>query len=296
MTVSKIIVLGAGGQLGYELSKTVPESVQLMALDRSQLDITDATAVLQQVNIYQPNWIINAAAYTAVDKAEEQSDLAYQINKDGAANVAMAAKQAGAGLIHVSTDFVFDGEKSSPYLVNDKPNPQSVYGASKLAGDEQVISILSGNTCIIRTAWVYSSHGQNFVKTMLRLMSERDELGVIADQVGTPTWARGLAQTIWKVIDEKLKGVHHWTDAGVASWYDFAMAIHEEAKALGILSVNQVCTIKPIRTQDYPLPARRPTYSVLDKTTTWNALALEPDHWRTALKNMLKDLLQNANT
>lgn len=291
----KALVVGASGQLGHELSRTVPDSVQIIALDETQLDIINQSAVFEKVNEVSPDWIINAAAYTAVDKAEEQSELAYQVNRDGAANIAMAAKQVNAGLIHVSTDFVFNGEKSSPYLVGDKPDPMSVYGASKQAGDDKVMSIMSGDACIIRTAWVYSSHGQNFVKTMLRLMSERDELGIVADQVGTPTWANGLAQIIWKAMDVKLTGLHHWTDAGVASWYDFAVAIYEEAKAVGLLEKSMCCAIKPIRTQDYPVPAHRPAYSVLDKTVTCDALSIGQDHWRVALREMLKELLLNDN-
>lgn len=289
---TRVLLVGAGGQLGYELSRTVPESRQLTALDETELDITDQSNVLEWVNDNRPDWIINAAAYTAVDRAEEQSDLAYRVNRDGALNIAMAAKQSGAGLIHISTDFVFDGTKSSPYLVDDLPRPQSVYGASKQAGDEAVFSTLSGNAVIIRTAWVYSSHGQNFVKTMLRLMSERNELGIVSDQIGTPTWAHGLALTVWQAMDARLEGMYHWTDAGVASWYDFAVAIYEEAKVLGLLSNSKTCTIKPIGTQDYPLPATRPAYSVMDKSTIWKALDIDGDHWRVALRKMLQELLQ----
>lgn len=290
-----ILIVGANGQLGYELSRTAPQSVHLTALDESMLDISDQHMVLEQVIDNQPDWIINAAAYTAVDKAEEQPDLAYRVNRDGAANLATAAKQAGARLIHISTDFVFDGTKSSPYQVDDLPNPQSVYGASKQSGDEAVLSMLSSNALIIRTAWVYSSHGQNFVKTMLRLMAEREELGIVADQVGTPTWAHGLARMIWQAIDAGLTGMHHWTDAGVASWYDFAVAIYDEAKVLGLLPAQQLCRIKPIRTRDYPTPAKRPAYSVLDKTTLWNALVIEPEHWRSALRKMLGEFVDEQN-
>lgn len=289
-----ILIVGAGGQLGNELIRTAPESVRLISLDESKLDITDQPTVLDQVGKYQPDWIINAAAYTAVDKAEEQVDLAYRVNRDGAANMALAAKQIGAGLIHVSTDFVFDGSKSSPYQTDDRANPQCVYGASKQAGDEEVLSILSDNVAIIRTAWVYSSHGHNFVKSMLRLMTERNELGIVADQIGTPTWANGLARMIWQSMAIGLSGIHHWTDAGVASWYDFAVAIYEEARILGLLE-NSDCKIKAIRTQDYPTPAARPAYSVLDKTTTWNNLTIDPDHWRVALRNMLVELLSTQN-
>jgi dTDP-4-dehydrorhamnose reductase len=290
-----VLVVGAGGQLGRELSRTVPESVQLSALDASGLDITDQQLVMEQVISKRPDWIINAAAYTAVDKAEEQSDMAYRVNRDGAANLATAAKQAGARLIQISTDFVFDGTKSSPYQVDDVPNPQSVYGASKQLGDEAVLSVFSSEALIIRTAWVYSNHGQNFVKTMLRLMAKQEELGIVADQIGTPTWAHGLARMIWQAMEAELTGMHHWTDAGVASWYDFAVAIYEEAKVLGLLSAQQQCRIKPIRTRDYPTPAKRPAYSVLDKTTLWNTLAIEPEHWRTALRNMLGEFVDVRN-
>jgi len=292
--MGKVLVVGAAGQLGCELSRTVPKTIELIALTESELDITDQAVVLEWINNNRPDWIINAAAYTAVDRAEEQSELAYRVNRDGAANMALAAKQSGAKLIHISTDFVFDGCKSSPYQVDDLPNPRNVYGASKQAGDEAILSTLSGDAVIIRTAWVYSSHGQNFVKTMLRLMSERDELGIVTDQIGTPTSAKGLARMIWLSMDAGLTGIHHWTDAGVASWYDFAVAIYEEAKALGLLE-DRVCKIKPIRTLDYPTPATRPACSVLDKTTTWNTLAIEPDHWRVALRNMLVELLPVQN-
>lgn len=292
---AKVLVVGASGQLGYELSRTAPQSVQLQALDETELNITDQAAVLEEVQNNRPDWIVNAAAYTAVDRAEEQADLAYQVNRDGAANLALAAKESNARLMHISTDFVFDGSKGSPYRVDDEPKPCSVYGASKNAGDEAVRSILSDKVTIVRTAWVYSSHGQNFVKTMLRLMSERDELGIVADQVGTPTWANGMAQMLWQAIEVGLTGIHHWTDAGVASWYDFAVAIYEEANAIGLLSADQVCRIKPIRTQDYPTPASRPAYSVLDKTTIWNTLAINPVHWRTSLRNMLVELSLEKN-
>ncbi len=290
MMQRNVLVVGANGQLGHELSRTVPDSVKLTALGESDLDITDQVAVMELTNKNRPEYIINAAAYTAVDKAEEQADLAYRVNRDGAANLAEAAKQAGARLIHLSTDFIFDGNKSSPYLIDDDPNPLGVYGASKQAGDEAVISLMGDQALIIRTAWVYSSHGQNFVKTMLGLMSEREELGIVADQIGTPTWANGLARMIWLALDADLAGVHHWTDAGVASWYDFAVAVSEEATKLGLLSTDKNCRIKPIRTQDYPTPATRPACSVLDKTITWNALHITPDHWRIALRNMLQEL------
>lgn len=290
MTQAKVLIVGANGQLACELIKTAPESRQLTTLNKSELNVADQSAVLEWVNHNSPDWIVNASAYTAVDKAEKEIDLAYRVNRDGAKNLALAARQTGAKLIHISTDFVFDGTKGSPYLLDDLPQPQSVYGASKQAGDEAIFSILTDDSLIIRTAWVYSSHGQNFVKTMLRLMSERNKLSIVADQIGTPTWAYGLAQMIWQSMDIQLTGMQHWTDAGVASWYDFAVAIYEEAKISNLLPGKCQCTILPIRTQDFPTAAKRPAYSVLDKTSTWNSLSIQPYHWRMALREMLKEI------
>ncbi len=285
----KILVTGAQGQLGWELQRTVPAGVELVAFGSGELDITDRQAVTRTVAAECPEVIINAAAYTAVDKAEQDVIRAFQVNGQGAAHLAQAARDQGARLIHISTDFIFDGQKSSPYLPADRPNPIGVYGRSKLAGEEQIMEITKGEaTTIIRTAWVYSSHGHNFVKTMLRLMQERDSLSVIADQVGTPTWAHGLARAVWEVVTKGVVGIHHWTDAGVASWYDFAVAIMEEAQALGILSRQP--TIRPIPASDYPLPAQRPPYSVLDKTSLWQALGCAPSHWRVELRKMLLEV------
>lgn len=286
----KVLLTGAGGQLGWELQRTVPEGVAVVALGSRELDITDQEAVARVVADEGPAVIINAAAYTAVDRAEAESERAFLVNAQGPAHLARAAREGGARLIHLSTDFLFDGLQSTPYLPTDRPNPLGVYGQSKLAGEEQVLAIGKGaDTAIIRTAWVYSSHGHNFVKTMLRLMAERDELGVICDQIGTPTWARNLAQVVWSAVVSGLTGVHHCTDAGVASWYDFAMAIMEEAQAVGLLSRSP--RVRPIPTSAYPLPARRPPYSVLDKSSLWQALALTPEHWRVSLRKMLKEMV-----
>ncbi len=284
----RVLVAGAGGQLGFELKRTRPLGVELLALSSGELDLTEAGAVRRRVAEERPGLIINAAAYTAVDRAEAERERAFAVNGQGAANLAVAAREADARLIHLSTDFVFDGEKSSPYLPDDAPNPLGVYGASKLAGEERVREILGPATAIVRTAWVYSVHGHNFVKTMLRLLGEREAVSVIADQVGTPTWARHLAQALWRMAERELTGVHHFTDAGVASWYDFAVAIQEEALALGLLA--REARIRPITTDEYPLPARRPPYSVLDKTSLWQAMDWEPGHWRAALRAMLREL------
>ena len=286
----KILLTGAHGQLGWELQRTVPPGVEIVAFGSGHLDVTDRQAVMQTVTALAPDLIVNAAAYTAVDKAEADVMRAFQVNGQGAAHVAQAAREMGARLVHISTDFIFDGLKSTPYLPTDPPNPLGVYGRSKLAGEEQVLSITKGeHTAIIRTAWLYSSHGHNFVKTMLRLMQEREALAVISDQIGTPTWAHTLARAVWSVVMTGISGIHHCTDAGVASWYDFAVAIMEEAAALGLLSRQPA--IRPIASSDYPLPAQRPSYSVLDKTSLWRAMDCQPDHWRVALRQMLREMV-----
>lgn len=285
----RVLLTGAGGQLGWELQQCRPETVELFAYTSQQLDIRDKVAVFAAVEKISPAVIINAAAYTAVDKAESEPELAYAVNADGAAHLAQAAKQAGARMVQVSTDYVFDGSHSSPYLPDAATSPLGVYGESKYQGELRVQEALPQDSVILRTSWVYSAHGNNFVKSMLRLMSEREELGIVVDQVGSPTYARTLAHAVWDFCDKpQLHGTYHWTDAGVASWYDFAMAIMEEAVQMGLLS--HPITLKAIRTEDYPTPARRPAYSVLDKTGCWERLSVQPLHWRTALKSMLETL------
>lgn len=287
----KVLITGAGGQLGWELQRSAPAQTQIVALDRKALDISDESGVQAVFEAQMPDLIINAAAYTAVDRAEQEPDLAFQVNRDGAKFLARAAARCHVSLIHVSTDFVFDGMQGCPYLIEDRPHPLSIYGASKLAGEQAVLDILGENSLVIRTSWVYSAAGNNFVKTMLRLTKARDQLRIVADQVGSPTWGRGLAKAIWlAVAKNKLSGIHHWTDAGVASWYDFAIAIQEEAISLKLL--DKRIEIRPITTSQYPLPARRPSYSLLDKTVTWKALNIRSEHWRISLRDMLKDLIQ----
>lgn len=285
----KVLITGAGGQLGHSLLKTAAASCEIRSFTRAELDITDVRAVLGAVKEFEPQVIINAAAYTAVDKAETERELAFAINADGPENLAKAALERGARLIHISTDFVFDGGKSSPYLPEDEMHPLGVYGASKAEGERRVRSVMGNAAVIIRTGWVYASEGNNFVKTMLRLMAEEGRMGVIADQVGTPTWAVSMAEALWKTVNTPdSKGTHHWSDAGVASWYDFALAIQEEALTAGLL--NREIPIKPIATQDYPLPAKRPAYSVLDKRSLLDTTGIIPLHWRVNLRTMLKEL------
>jgi dTDP-4-dehydrorhamnose reductase len=285
----KVLIAGAGGQVGWELQQAAPTGIEIIALQHADLDIADSSAVMSLVQQYQPDLVINAAAYTAVDKAEEETDKAYKVNTDGAANIARAVEDCSARLIHISTDFVFDGTGTKPYLPGDEPKPSGVYGASKLQGERAVMAETSGRAVILRTAWVYSVHGSNFVKTMLRLMAEREELGVVDDQVGTPTWAKELAKTIWLIAGKTdMQGTYHWTDDGKASWYDFALAIQEEAYGLGLL--QKTIPIKPIKTEEYPTPARRPAYSVLDKASTLEALDCKAPHWRESLIKMLTEL------
>ena len=284
----RILITGAAGQLGRELQRTAPADLEVIALTRESLDITSAEQVRALFATTFPDLVINAAAYTAVDRAESEPEKAMAVNCDAAANLARACAESGARMIHVSTDFVFDGSASSPYAPEAATSPLGEYGRSKLAGELAVTAALP-DALLMRTAWVYSTFGGNFVKTMLRLMAEREELSVVADQVGTPTWARGLAQALWQAVElPDLVGTHHWTDAGVCSWYDFAVAIAEEAMELGLLEAMP--TIHPIPGSAYPTPARRPAYSVLDKDSTWRALATEGLHWRVQLRRMLQEL------
>ena len=288
----KALITGSEGQLGAELMGCVPVGCEARGVDIAELDLTDAAAVSAHVAGFAPDVIVNAAAYTAVDKAEDEPEAAYAANRDAVANLALAAKAVGARLLHVSTDYVFDGRGHVPYRPDDPTGPLGVYGASKLAGEQALREILPDRSVIVRTAWLYSVRGNNFVKTMLRLMATRDSLGVVADQIGTPTAAATLADVLWRFAAKpKLSGVYHWTDAGVASWYDFAVAIREEGVAAGLLG-EKAAAVSPIATADYPTKAARPAYSVLDKAATWRALELVPAHWREPLRSTLKGLIK----
>jgi dTDP-4-dehydrorhamnose reductase len=287
----KVIITGCKGQLGQELLRLAPPDITITAVDIDTLDITDQVAVDNFVNELKPQLIINAAAYTAVDKAETNSEAAYAVNCDAVKILAVAASQNSASIIHISTDYVFDGSGCSSYQPDSPTNPASVYGQSKLAGEQELRRIMPETSVIIRTAWLYSPYGQNFLKTMLRLMNERDELGIIADQIGTPTSAATLAATVWAFAKNKqLHGVFHWTDDGAASWYDFAAAIREASIAIGLLDSN-AAKLKPITTADYPTPAPRPAYALLDKSSTYQALELTPIHWQVALREVLKRIV-----
>ena len=279
----KVLITGARGQLGRALIATAPESAVLDATDVAELDICDAAAVAAHLAATRPDLVINAAAYTAVDRAESDEAAAHRINAEAVGNLARAAGDTGARLVHVSTDFVFDGRQSTPYAPDAAPNPLSAYGRTKLAGEQAA----GAEALIVRTAWVYAAQGGNFVHTMLRLMAERDQVRVVADQIGTPTHATGLAEAIWSLSARDARGIFHHTDSGAASWYDFAVAIQEEALARGRLT--REIPVEPIATADYPTPAMRPAYSVLDKSATAALIGTAP-HWRTRLRRMIEEL------
>ena len=283
------LITGARGQLGIELQSTAPAGWRVLPYGSEDLDVTRPELLHALLEKERPAVVFHAAAYTAVDAAEGEPQRAEAVNTRGAEHVASAARRVAARLIHLSTDFVFDGAQGHPYAPEDRPNALGVYGRTKLAGEEAVARVSEGAALVVRTAWVYSTHGRNFVLTMLRLMRERDEVGVVSDQVGTPTWARSLAQALWAAAARpELRGIHHWTDAGVASWYDFAVAIQEEALALGLL--DRAVPVRPLRTDEYPTRARRPHYSVLDTRATRAALGLTAPHWRVNLRTMLRGL------
>ena len=235
----------------------------------------------------KPDWIINCAAYTAVDKAESEPELARAINDTGIGVMSLAASRYGARLLHLSTDFVFDGQSNRAYLPSDPTNPRSVYAATKLGGERQAMA--RGGAIILRTAWVYASSGRNFVLTMLRLMREKPEIRVVADQIGTPTWATSTAHAIWGLIGVSApQGIYHWTDLGVATWYDFAVAVQDEALTRGLLS--QAIPIVPITTAEYPTPAMRPAFSVLNTESARAFVKISAQHWRHNLRTMLDEL------
>ena len=283
----KVLVTGANGQLGSELKATCPAHFELILTDANELDITNTVQIQQNLAQTQPDILINAAAYTAVDKAETDTALAFAINATAVEYLAQATAQQHIYFLQISTDFVFDGTASTPYTTDAALNPLGVYGASKAQG-EQLTQQVNPQAAIVRTSWLYSAYAANFVKTMLRLMAEREQLGVIADQIGTPTWTNTLAQTLWQFCKQRPSGIWHCADNGVASWYDFAVAIQEEALVLGLLS--KTIPIKPLRTAQYPTPAKRPAYSVMDKQATETLLGATLPHWRVSLRSMLKQL------
>jgi dTDP-4-dehydrorhamnose reductase len=283
-----VLVTGAGGQVASALQKLKPRTVEFTALSQAELDVTDRETVRRRVAILDPDVIINAAAYTAVDKAEGEKDLAERVNGAAPGYLAEAAHANGARFLHISTDFVFDGKATSPYKPGAATAPLSVYGLSKLHGEQRALEGSRGEALVLRTAWVYAAQGHNFVRTMLRLMGERGTVKVVQDQLGSPTWASSVAQALWTAVGVPgLRGIHHWTDAGTASWYDFALAIAADGREMGLLQMP--VEVFPISTAEYPTPAKRPAYSVLDCASSVAALKIQPAPWRDNLKKMLME-------
>lgn len=282
----KILITGAAGQLGSALLASAPDGWDAIGLTRGDLDLSDTGAIAALVAREKPDWVVNAGAYTAVDKAESEPDLAMAVNGDAPAAFGNALAESGGRLLQVSTDFVFDGTADTPYPADAKRNPLSVYGKTKAAGEDG--ANLSGDAIILRTSWVYSAGFANFPATMLRLMSERDELRVVSDQIGSPSWAPDIARSIWGLVAAGDTGTYHHSDAGTTSWYGFAVAIAEEALELGL--IGRMTAVHAIPTSEYPTPAARPAYSVLDDGSLREVIGGEARPWRENLRTMLEQV------
>jgi dTDP-4-dehydrorhamnose reductase len=280
-----ILITGCNGQLGNEmqlLESQYPQ-YQWYNTDVQELDISNQQAIEQFVAAHEIDGIVNCAGYTAVDKAEENEELCAMLNQHAPAYLAAAVEKRGGWMVHISTDYVFDGTHHTPYVETDEPCPNSVYGRTKLAGEQEVMQHCK-RSVIIRTAWLYSTFGNNFVKTMIRLGKERPELGVIFDQIGTPTYAGDLTKVIMAVVEKGIMpGIYHFSNEGVISWYDFTKAIHRLA---GITT----CHVRPLHTAEYPTPANRPHYSVLDKTKIKTVYGIEIPYWEESLKDCIEKL------
>lgn len=287
--MAKFLIIGKNGQVGRSLTqKLTRSSHQVLATGSTELDITDKEAVFQTASTFRPDIIINAAAYTAVDKAESEPQQAYAVNRDSAGYVAETAQTVGASLIHLSTDYVFDGLKKQPYTESDAVNPQSVYGASKLAGEQAVLAACS-RAVIVRTSWVFGTHGHNFVKTMLKLGSERDRLSIVGDQYGAPTCADDIADALIRIglhvsAQSEEYGLYHYSGAPYVSWFEFAQAIFDAAAKQKILIRMPV--LAQISTSDYPTPAKRPADSRLNTDKIQKAFGIPPSNWQAALNNL----------
>ncbi len=281
----KVLVTAAQGQVGHALTSMAKDSsFDIVSLPRQQLDITNKPSIQRAMEQIKPDILVNAAAYTAVDKAEADQDAAYRVNEMGSANLAHACHQSDIPLIHISTDYVYSGDQPQPYVEGDTPHPVNVYGASKLAGDKAIASIHDRHI-ILRTSWVFGLHGNNFVKTMLHLGKERDELGVIDDQYGCPTAAEDIAETVFKLCKaiqsgKAMWGLYHYCGQPAISWYGFACRIFERAKAMGFdLNIG----VKPITTEDYPTPAKRPKSTILDCRRIKTRYNIEQPDWHKRL-------------
>ena len=289
----KILLTGATGQVGYEILRSNPNNAEIIHPNREQLDLANYESCKNIVLEHKPDWIINCGAYTAVDAAEKDSQLSKKINSYAPKAFTEIINETNCQLLHLSTDFVFDGEQNFPYKENQATNPLSEYGKSKALGEELIKNKIKNkdNATILRTSWVISPRGQNFILTMLKLHSERESIKVVTDQIGTPTSAKELGKVCWKIIELKknknLPFILHWSDAGVASWFDIAVAVGELGLELGIIK-KKAC-VWPIKTVQYPTPAMRPKYSILDTQLTSQLLETMPNHWRENLLEILTE-------
>jgi len=281
-----VLITGAGGQLGRALLSLAPADSKVRGVSHDQLDIADPQAVQTILREFRPAVLVNAAGFTRVDDAETEREAAERANAIGPAVLAAACRGAQTWLVHVSTDYVFDGAQGRPYSPAAAPNPLSVYGTTKLQGERAVARELPGHSTVLRTSWLYATDGRNFLTTMLRLMRTRPQLSVVSDQIGAPTSVSGLARVLWAFAEHRAAGLYHWCDSGVASWYDFAIAIAEEASSAGLL--DGIPPIVPIASVDYPTAARRPPCSLLDKHGTEQLLGVSAPHWRRALRETLR--------
>jgi len=287
-----VLITGAGGQLGRALMARAPAEATVRGVSHEQLDISDRSAVDSVLAEFPPDVLINAAGFTRVDDAETEREAAERANASGPAVLAAACHRLGAWLLQVSTDYVFDGAQNRPYAPAAPTNPLSVYGRTKRQGELAVVRELPSQSTVLRTSWVYAAEGRNFLTTMLRLMGNRPKLSVVSDQIGAPTSVTGLAQVLWALARRKAPGLYHWCDSGVASWYDFAVAIGEEAATLGLLSSTPA--ILPITSAEYPTAACRPAYGLLDKHDTERLLGITALHWRSALRETLTGLTDSG--
>ena len=281
---------GAGGQLGQALLSSAPPGMIAIGLTHQKLNIQDIGAIGTALDLLQPDWVVNAAAYTAVDNAEHDQHAAHGVNAIGAEHLAKAAAARGISMAHISTDYVFDGCVDRPYRPGDRTNPLNVYGHTKLEGEDRVRAAAPG-CLILRTSWLYAAEGQNFVNSMLRLMAQGDEVRVVADQHGCPTAVASLARAVWELVRQSASGMFHYTDRDPASWYDLALAIQKGALERGLLAKE--VPVLPIPTSQYPRPARRPAYSVLDCDQTYEKLGWAAPTWRDSLGIVLDEMARN---
>ncbi len=299
MSRMTILLTGADGQVGWELARTLAPLGEVVATDREQLDLTQPETIRTFVRELRPSLIVNPAAYTAVDKAEQEPELAYAINATAPQVLAEEAGRLGCGIIHYSTDYVYDGSKEAPYVETDATCPLNVYGASKLAGD-QAVAASGADYLVLRTSWVYGARGANFMRTILRLAQEREEMKIVADQIGAPTWSRMIAEVTAAIIAQSYgprgaglggtKGIYHLTAAGQTSWHGFTEAILDLSRSLPQCAERKLQRVLPIPSSEYPLPARRTPYSILSNQKLMNAFGLQLPDWNRSLQQVVASL------